>query len=148
MLLAAHRDNTEIASCTECAPESCLGGVWRVFPSWEIQWDYCFRHYLVPMGTLAPLTMLGNWRYCGWESGGRCSLLASVRWGHLGVCEPGTKGQKGWGTCWASLGVSHKLLLFLEDSHVQPGARSDADNICYPHSLEKWEAEFKPSFIQ
>lgn len=54
-------------------------------------------HYLVPMETLAPLTMLDNWRHCGWGSGGRCSLLASVGGGHLGVCEPGTRGRKGRG---------------------------------------------------
>lgn len=77
----------DVPSCTECAPESCLGGVWRVFPSWEIQWDCCSGHYLAPMETLAPLTMLGNFRHCGWESGGRCSLLASVGGGHLGMRE-------------------------------------------------------------
>lgn len=47
--------------------------------------------------------------------------------------------MEGLGASWASLGVCHKFLLFLEDSHTQPCAWSGADNIC-----QEWEAESKP----
>lgn len=47
--------------------------------------------------------------------------------------------MEGLGTSWASLGVSPKLLLFLEGSHVQPCAQSGADDIC-----PQWEAESEP----
>lgn len=43
------------------------------------------------------------------------------------------------GTSLASLEVCHKLLLFLEGSHVRSHAESGTDDFC-----RKWEAESKP----